>query len=45
MSIGNQGDWYGNSPNLPSLVPATSEAELETSLSSVYKVMRLLIAG
>ena len=39
MSIKVQSDWYGESPNLPSVVPATSEVEFETSLSSVYKVM------
>ena len=40
MSVqGDQSDWYGESPNLPSVVPATSEVEFETSLSSVYKVM------
>jgi len=37
MSIQRQSDWYGESPNLPSVVPATSEVEFETSLSSVYK--------
>jgi len=37
MSIKRQSDWYGESPNLPSVVPATSEVEFETSLSSVYK--------
>ena len=39
MSIQRQSDWYGESPDLPSVVPATSEVEFETSLSSVYKVM------
>ena len=39
MSMGDQSDWYGKSPNLPSVVPATSEVEFETSLSSVYKVI------
>jgi len=37
MSVKGQSDWYGESPDLPSVVPATSEVELETSLSSVYK--------
>jgi len=37
MSIQRQSDWYGESPDLPSVVPATSEVEFETSLSSVYK--------
>lgn len=39
MSLGDQSDWYGKSPNLPSVVAATSEGELETSLSSIYKVI------
>ena len=42
MSIQRQSDWYGESPNLPSVVPATSEVEFETSLSSVYKVIMSL---
>lgn len=38
MSIqGDQSDWYGESPDLPSVVPATSGDEFETSLSSIYK--------
>ena len=41
MSVKGQSDWYGESPDLPSVVPATSEVELETSLSSVYKVRKL----
>ena len=40
MSVKGQSDWYGESPDLPSVVPATSEVELETSLSSVYKVRK-----
>ena len=43
MSIQRQSDWYGESPNLPSVVPATSEVEFETSLSSVYKVIMSLV--
>ena len=44
MSIqGDKSDWYGESPNLPSVVPATSEVEFETSLSSVYKVTLLFL--
>jgi hypothetical protein len=45
MSIqGDQSDWYGESPDLPSVVPATSGDEFETSLSSIYKVILNVMA-
>ena len=41
--MGDKSDWYGKSPILPSIVAATSEAELDTSFSSIHKVLKRFI--